>query len=201
MAGAPRILAAFVQSTLGAVEQLDAELGARVRRRMPLAVLSDLESASRISWVPIEWDVALTECIYAEAGHARAREIFRRNLAGALEAPFLRTFVQGALRLLGGGPSPDRIFGWSARVWSQISRDCGELRFEADGPRSARLALQAAPEAALASAVWLDGMAAAIEAGFALTDAKGTAALESRDPKSRRASFRLEWVAADDGAA
>jgi len=74
------------------------------------------------------------------AGAVRARELFRRNLTGALDAPVLRSLAQGALRILGA--SPARVFGWAPKVYGQLFRDAGEMRFERDAPGSARLELE-----------------------------------------------------------
>jgi hypothetical protein len=197
MAG-PRILAGFVQGTLAAVSAQDPALGERVRARLAPATRERLARASRIAWVALELDVELTHAIYAELGAVRARELFRRNLSGALEAPVLRSLAQGALRLFGA--SPARLFGWAPKVYAQIYRDAGAMRFALDAPGSARLELTELPPAVAASRSYLDGMAAAVAAGFDLMGVKGEVRLESHEPAAARARFRLEWDEDASGA-
>jgi hypothetical protein len=187
----PRILAGFVQGTLAAVSALDVELGKRVASRLAPETRDRLTQSSRIAWLELAIDVELTHAIYAELGPARAQELFRSNLAGALDAPVLRSLAQGALRLFGA--SPARVFGWAPKAYSQLFRDAGVMRFVLDAPGSARLELEALPSCAAESTPYLDGIAASIAGGFDFIGAKGEVCIESHSPAARRASFRLEW--------
>jgi hypothetical protein len=187
----PRILAGFVQGTLAAVRARDAEMGERVAARLAPETHARLIQASRIAWLELAVDVELTHAIYAELGPTRARELFRSNLTGALDAPVLRSLAQGALRLFGA--SPARVFGWAPKAYSQLYRDAGLMRFVLDTPGSARLELEALPACVAESARYLDGIAASIAGGFDFMGAKGEVCIESHTPAARRASFRLEW--------
>ena len=193
----PRILAGFVQGTLAAVSERDPELGERVTARLAPETRERLAHTSRIAWLPLAVDVELTHAIYAELGPARAREIFRRNLTGALDAPVLRSFTQGALRLFGA--SPARVLGWAPKVYAQILRDAGEMRFELDAPGSARLELERLPACVAESADYLDGIAAAIGGGFDFLNEKGEVRMEAHTPAAGRATFRLDWDEDDEG--
>ena len=187
----PRILAGFVQGTLAAVSALDPELGERVAARLAPETRDRLTQASRIAWLALAVDVELTDAIYAELGSARAQELFRANLTGALDAPVLRSLAQGALRIFGA--SPARVFGWAPKAYAQLYKDAGVMRFEQDAPGSARLELEALPACVAESARYLDGIAASIAGGFDFMGEKGEVCIESRSPAARRASFRLEW--------
>jgi hypothetical protein len=189
----PRILAGFVQSTLAGVP---AAARAGVRARLAPATLSSVEGSSRLSWVAIEVDVELTHAIYAELGAGRARELFRKSLSSALEAPILRSLVQGALRIFGA--TPERFYGWAPKAYAQLFRDAGEMRFEPDEPGSARLELSGLPPVVAASRDYLDGMGAAVAAGFDVLGVKGEVTLERLDTGAGRACFRLLWEEADE---
>jgi hypothetical protein len=185
------MLASFVQSTLGAVERHDPALGAAVRTRLSAATREALAQASAISFVPIGLDVELTEALFECAGEERAREILRDNLAASFDAPFLHSFVSAALRVL--GRSPERLMKWAPKVWGQIYRNGGEMRFVSEGEGAARLELEHLPPAIAASRRYLVGMAASVEAGFALADVDGEAVLVEHDPAAGRAAVRLAW--------
>ncbi len=184
----PRILAGFVQGTLAGLEPATQE---RVRERLSVATLATLERSSRLAWLPIEIDVEVTHAIYAELGSGRAHELFRRNLSAALDTPILRSLAQGALRLFGA--SPTRLFGWAPKVYAQLFRDAGQMRFESDEPGSARLELSRLPAAVAESREYLDGVAGSIAAGFDFMGRKGEVTIERLDPAGRRACFRLAW--------
>jgi hypothetical protein len=184
----PRILAGFVQGTLAALEP---EVRERVRARLAPDTLGTLERSSRLAWLPIEIDVELTDAVYAELGAARAHALFRRNLTAALDTPILRSLAHGALRLFGA--SPERLFGWAPKAYMQLYRDAGAMRFESDGPGAARLELSLLPAAVAASRDYLDGVAAAVAAGFDLMGVDGEVRIERLDPAGRRACLRLQW--------
>ena len=190
----PRILAGFVQGTLAG---LDPASGSRVRMRLTPETAARLERSSRLAWLPIEVDVELTHAIYAELGPGRAHELFRRNLSAALDSPILRSLAQGALRLFGA--SPERLFAWAPKAYSQIYRDAGVMRFQSEPPGVARLELSELPPAIASSQPYLDGVAGSIAAGFDLIGLKGEVTLERFDPPRRRASFLLEWEDVEPG--
>ena len=186
----PRILASFVKSALDGADRQDRRLGERVRARLDDAARAALDAAGPVSFVPVELDVRVTEALFAEAGETRAREILRENLLVTFDAPILSSFVAGALRLLGRNPA--RLFGWSAKVWGQLYRDCGAIRFVRDGDDAGRLELSDLPTCVAASRPYLAGMEAAFDAAFALMDAEGAVRLAEVDPAGR-ASFDLSW--------
>jgi hypothetical protein len=191
----PRILAGFVQGTLAG---LDPASALRVRARLAPETLALLERSSRLAWLPIEIDVELTQAIYGELGSGPAHELFRRNLSAALASPILRSLAQGALRLFGA--SPERVFAWAPKAYTQIYRDSGAMRFQAEGAGVARLELSELPPAIAASRNYLDGVAGSIAAGFDLMGVKGEVEIERFDPLGRRACFRLEWEDAEPEA-
>ena len=184
----PRILAGFVQGTLAG---LDPASALRVRARLAPESLAVLERSSRLAWLPIEIDVELTNAIYIELGAGRAHELFRRNLSAALDSPILRSLAQGALRLFGA--SPERVFAWAPKAYTQIYRDSGAMRFRSEGAGVARLELSELPPAIATSRNYLDGVAGSIAAGFDLMGVKGEVEIERFDPLGRRACFRLDW--------
>jgi len=186
----PRILASFVKSVLDGADRSDRRLGERVRARLDDGARDALAAAGPVSFVPVELDVAVTEALFAEAGEERAREILRENLLLTFDAPILSSFVSGALRLL--GRDPGRLFGWSAKVWGQLYRDCGAVRFVRAGDEAGRLEFDELPACVVASPPYLSGMEAAFDAAFALMDVDGAVRLAGIEPGGR-AVFELTW--------
>jgi hypothetical protein len=191
MASGPRIFAGFVRSSLDAVDRIDAALGRRVRARLAAETARVLDEASPVSYVPVALDVEVTECLFAEAGAARACEVMRQNLAITFESPLLSALVSGALRLLGRAPA--RTFSWSSKFWSQLYRDAGTLSYFAETPTSGRLELRELPACMAASDNYLLGMAAAVGATFELLGVEGDAQLGRVDVEARRADIQLSW--------
>lgn len=184
----PRILAGFVHSTLDA---MPADVADRVRARLAPETLAALGAASRIAWVPIAYDVEVTDALYLEVGPERARAFLRDNLRKSFDLPVLRGLLDTALRLL--GRDPERVLRWAPKVWSQLFRDVGSLRFEVSGPGEARLVLSDLANDVLRSIPWLDGTAGAVTAVFDVLRVDGEARLEGPDRAARRAVLVLRW--------
>jgi hypothetical protein len=193
MARQPRIFAAFVRSSLDAVDRVDASLGARVRARLQPETRRALEEASAVSFVPVEIDVDVTESLFAEAGHARACEVLRENLSLTFESPLLSTLVSGGLRLLGRAPA--RLLGWSSKFWTQLYRDAGTMDFVADGSHAGRLVLRDLPACIVDSQPYLLGMAAALGAAFEMMGVEGEASLGEVHVAARSAAILVSWKA------
>lgn len=58
------MIAAFCRGSLEAIDAYDRDLAARVRAAVDPAVLAQVESASRLSWLPVELDVELTRAVF-----------------------------------------------------------------------------------------------------------------------------------------
>lgn len=191
MARQPRIFAGFVRSSLDTVDRVDAALGARVRARLQPETTRALTEASAVSFIPVEFDVDVTESLFAEAGTVRGCEVMRENLSLTFESPLLSTLVSGGLRLL--GRSPARLLGWSSKFWAQLYRDAGTMDFVADGTHAGRLLLRDLPPCIAASRPYLLGMAAALGAAFEMMDVDGEAVLGDVDAAACSAEIRVAW--------
>jgi hypothetical protein len=191
MAPGPRIFATFVRSTLDTIDRHDAALGARVRARLAPTTVATLASASAVSYVPVELDVEVTECLFAEAGAGTACDVLRENFSISLDSPLLSALVHGALRLF--GRSPGRVLRWSSRMWSQLYRDAGSVEWIDDGPTSGRLEMRDLPACIAGSRPYLVGMAAAIDASFETMGVHGEVRVERSDAAARSATLRVDW--------
>ena len=191
----PRILGSFVQGTLEAIDRRDPDLGRRVRERMRSETRQAIAGASRIAFVPVDLDAELTECLFEIAGPERAREIFRRNLADTLNSPLFRSFMSMALRLR--GRRPGRLLDWCSKVWNQIYRDAGDMRFVALGEREGRIELSGLPPVLTRDPRYVDGIAATVSAIFDILEMDGGAELKALDPASGRAIISVAWDPGD----
>lgn len=150
-------------------------------------MLGVIETASAISWLPVEVDVELTECFFQVAGAERARRAFREAIAQAIERPLL----EGALGIF--GRDPVKILRWVPKAWSLIYRDCGEMRCAQAGEGSARLELGLLPEPIVHSRFHLTATAATLPAFFDWLGIEGRVRLEGPCATTRTATFHLSW--------
>ena len=122
--------------------------------------LEELESASRVGWLPLRVDVELTECFFEVAGEERALQILRDNMAHTFDSMVLKPLLDGAFGIF--GRSPAKILRWTPKVWSLLYRDCGELTLAKSDDHSAVLEATNLPPELVANADYMKGLAAAI---------------------------------------
>jgi len=184
----PRILASFLHGTLEAIDQIDADLGRRVRAELKPESLDEIQNAWAASWLPIRLDVELTEAFFRLAGSARGCQAMRQNLVATYQAPILRPLIEGALRVL--GRHPGKILRWAPRAWSLLFRDLGEMEVEVREDH-ATVRISGLPPEVAESREYLLGSAAAIASVFDLTGYQGTC--ELRQHGEGQARFEVRW--------
>jgi len=191
MSASPRMLAGFVQSSLEAIEGMDAALGREVRARLKPETRKAIESASAIGLVSVDLDVELTECFFAVAGAARARAALRENLRASFDRPVLRPVLDGAFAVF--GRSLAKMFGWAPKVWGLIYRDAGEMVVSEAREGWVRLDLIDIPLVISASPNYLYGSAEIFAGFFDVARVDGTVRLIGPDLANRSAGFELSW--------
>ena len=185
----PQALAAFVQVLLQTIENKSAGLASRVRAEMDPAVLKDIETASRISWLPLGHHVALTECTYHEGSRGQGSEICRQAVLESFAQPFLSPIIRGALTVL--GPSMADFSRWTPKAWVALFRGVGELAWVPGGAGASTLLLAPAHPQILRSPDYIEGIAGSFSALFEITHTTGTIRARADDS---RVIFDLTWT-------
>jgi hypothetical protein len=186
------MIAAFCRGSLEAIDAFDRDLAVRVRAAVDPAALIQIESASRLSWLPVELDVELTRAVFATVGVSRAQDIFRRGMIDGLGAPLLRPLRAAAGALFGG--SVKDVFGWAPRVWSTIYKDCGVVTLEDRGPASLDMRLTELPAVIVHDANYLLGSAATVEGVLESFKIDGRVDLIGPRLADNSALLRVRWV-------
>lgn len=175
----PRVLAAFAQIHLQVIEKQSAELAKRVREVMDPDALQAIEKASRISWVPLAYHIALTECTFREGNRSQASEICRLTVLESFSQPFLKPLFHGALTVL--GPSLDQFARWTPKAWSSLFREVGELSWLPDNAGSGCLQLDNTHPLIMESPEYIEGLASAFSAFFEVTKSSGSIRTRATD--------------------
>jgi hypothetical protein len=183
------MLASFVQGSLSAIDDLDADLGRQVRAAMKPETLEELESASRVSWLPLHCDIELTRCFFEVAGEKRALQALRDNMANALNSSVLKPLLDGAFAIF--GRSPAKILRWTSKVWSLLYRHCGQMTLAKSDERSAVLEATDLPPELVADAKYMTGITAAILGFFEVLGVD--AQCELQELRKAGASFLVTW--------
>ena len=179
MADTPRVLAAFVQMHLQVITGRSPALAKHLREVVDPGVLKEIETASRISWVPLEHHVTLTECTYGAGDRPLASEICRLTVLESFDQPFLKPLFRGALAVL--GPSLDRFARWTPKAWYTLFRDVGPLSWIPGEPGSGSLRIASPNRQILDSPDYIEGLASAFSAFFEVTRSTGTIRTQASD--------------------
>lgn len=179
--------ASHIQENVRALAQLGPEREREARARISAATMDAVMSANRVAWLPIEYDVEITEAV-GSLGASATRDWSREAMLKTIDGPLFRAFVTGALNLFGSAAGMYlRLF---VRGYSQIYRHCGTLQLIDEDVNSLTLRLVDAPASILKSEAYLEGLAGAFESSFALGNAKGHIDVAIR---STHCDFRCAW--------
>jgi len=148
-----------LKANLESLDDLGAEHAARVRAEAA-GIVSAIQAAVSVAWLPIELDVELTDAVERVAGRARMREWSRNAIVRSTEGPLLRPMLSALTRM---GMTPHSAFKRVPYGWSLIYRGCGDLSYEAVGPKEVLIIQRDAPRAILDSPSYVHGIAAAFE--------------------------------------
>ena len=131
----------------------------RFAERVGPAVIQELETAPRMSWLPVEYDVLMVEEVFATAGREGLVELTQCSIAQTIDTPVLHTFLQEALRVF--GPGPGTVMRAATRVYEHLYRNCGVWRYdEEDGT----IRHEGVPQSMLASEPYIEVLGRALEA-------------------------------------
>jgi hypothetical protein len=186
----PRMRANHIQQNVESLDLLGPDVARAVKAAVGAELLEKIEKATRVEWLPVEVDVALTEAVARTTGEDGVRKWSRAALVASVEAPFLRPIVKTAIALF--GLTPASLLRHAPTGWKQVYLDCGVIRFESVSDKHVRLHLDGAPLQMTESKPYLVGTAGAWEAAFDIARAEGgEVTLEVPSPVA--AVFDVTW--------
>jgi hypothetical protein len=184
MVDVPRVRANLIMTAMEAIDSLDPDEARRVRELLPRQTLREIESATRMDWLPFEFDIQILEATLHVLGPERFRELRHRTTINSAHSPFLSSVLAGALHLFGA--SPLAAFRLVPRVYTMITKDAGIVRAEDIDAKRLRLAYENVPAVMMASSAWRTTVALDTEAVFELVRARGTVVVDAWEPERGR---------------
>jgi len=121
----PEIRASWTRRVLRAADELPEGIGPEIRRRVPPAILSRLEQAGPLAWLPGEVHATVIQSVHDSIGDARYAEMVRAMTLDGLNRPLFGPLARGAVGLFGRSAAGlERMF---PRGWGLVSRGCGKI--------------------------------------------------------------------------
>ncbi len=184
--------ARHLQEWLDNIEREEDPWRAKFFAAVPDEMRREIESANRVSFLPVAYHVKLADILLDAFGETRAHAYYRRAFAGSLRGPFFGPLVRTGTRVL--GLTPASFLRWASRGWDSSFRNCGSLVGEVLSPTSGRLHYKDLPAVCTASDAWLDS---AQGSAYGVLDLLGTVGIVRID-KGRRSvgglDLHLEWT-------
>jgi hypothetical protein len=171
----PRMRASYIQGNLHALELLGPEHAARIHAALGPGLTRTIRQASRVDWLPLSVDLALTAAVFREVGIEGLRAWGRNALLVSADGPLLRPILRAAISLF--GLTPLSLLRHMPMAWRQVYQECGVVRVEQVTPRELRIHVDGLPEAMAEDTPYLEGIAGAIEGALQLARSKGTVSL------------------------
>lgn len=140
-------------SVLGAREEL-------ARSRLDV-VLKGLAGLSRVDWIPVAWDIELSQVVAELGGLGAVRAVNAQAMLLSLDRPLIRPFVSVGVSLF--GLSPGTLIRLLPRIWAGTTKDLGRIEVPELKDDAGRVAFLGVPPEATADAALLEGICGIFE--------------------------------------
>jgi hypothetical protein len=188
----PTFRARHLQEWLQNVEREEDPWRAKFFAAIPADIRIAIESANRVSFLPIAYHVKLADILLEAFGETRAHAYYRRAFAASLRGPILGPLFRTGTRLL--GLTPASFLRWASKGWDSSVRNSGRLVGEVHGPTSGSLHYHELPHVCTASDAWIESAQGSAYGVLDMLRVPGIVRLD----KSRRLAggfdLHLEWT-------
>ena len=186
------IRASLAKQTLAELRRLDGPEHRKVLELTGETIITRVESASRIEWLPVELHFATLRAMNEVMGLEAGTELFHGLFSSLVEGPAFAALVRG-LRAI-GIRSPASFLKPTPRSLPMIFRDCGRVEFESVDERCALHKFRGVPSNFFEPSLrWPRYAAASGRTAFEFSDTSGTVTLEDERPELGSFDLRYEW--------
>ena len=191
-ANAPSVQASYMKNLftalaalgrLEAVEQADPDL------------LLEVDAAARVSWLPVDLNVRMVEAVAAKFGEQRGIELLAECVYRQFDTPLWKSFVGGAMRLL--GTDPGLLGRFLPEALQLVFKSCGRWSVDNTGDTELTVSVRELPAALARHRLWLRSLATGMTPLFTLCGCDGTSRLADVNEADGTARYVLAWKPRD----
>jgi hypothetical protein len=188
----PEVRCGQIRSKLKSLDLLGPEVKKLVLERFSKATMQTIQKAKDDQWVPVEYNIELTEAVAAEAAEEGVFEWSRKAVTYSIKSSVVGPFFLAALNMFKFKPSS--VLKLAPQLWKSIYRNCGEVSNVEISPGCTNLIIKGLPLVMLKSRPYLIGIAAFIQALGEFGDAAESKAVLSRySEEDRSATIEFKW--------
>jgi hypothetical protein len=185
--------AVHTQMLLRSIERLPAADRDAVRALAGRATLAEVDAVLPVAWHPMALHMRLSDAARDVVGPERNVALWSDTMAASFERPLLKGFVQMSTSLF--GLTPPSLLRQGDRIYGQLTRDLGALRFDADASGSSgEVTLRGFPADRFRFVCYVEGLQGCIAACFPLAGGRGEVAVADQDEGRGDVRYRLRWM-------
>jgi hypothetical protein len=188
--GAPQLRASVVKQVLDGVDRLEPSEAKRIRSLVAPQVLEQIETATRVEWVPYELHLRLEEAVLEVLGRERYLAFRSQHTSRLTESPALRQVLSGVLSLF--GVSPRRVYHMVPRVYYNMCRGAGDVEI-IDEPTGVRIVYTGVPASLVSNHCWRLGLIGTFRTMLIMTRTEGTVEVIEHDVNTGHVVIKSMW--------
>lgn len=186
----PAIRAGVLQGNLVAFGSLGRTAQVEILGAVDPQILAAIKRASRIAWLPIHYDLHLTDIVVAAVGEAGLNEWARAAMLQSLETPLLQPLARAAFRLF--GVSPGALLRAVPSGWKATFRNMGTVVYTSR-TNAGQLRITGVPEPLMEDLTYMNAMCGNFMALLDVAGVDGSANVTHVDERERSITYVVDW--------
>ncbi len=177
-----------------ALELLDPAVRMAILKRFPQATLQNIYQSKDSEWLPLEYDIQLSDCMMAEVSEEEYFKFCVNTTKLLIESSLLGPFVRSLLHLF--RISPKSILKIAPRIWNRCYRNCGTVSISEKTMGCIEILLSDLPSIFMESKHYIIAIVGFIHTLAEFSGAKNAKVVLEQQSKSKRNTvINLFWDA------
>jgi len=181
-----------LKSNLEAVALLSEEQKGQVIRGISSEVLESIENEGRTGWLPVAYDLEMTEAVWRVVGDSGVHEWGRESTVKAMQTSLIGSLLHGAVKLF--KMDPETALKIAPMAWKSSFRNFGKITYQMIRDNQVELRLVDMPLDQVNSRPYFLGFAGAFEAFIVLGGFRGSVVMESVSKADKQVVFKGTWI-------
>jgi hypothetical protein len=122
----PQVRANWLKLVIHSAKRAPQSVGGPILALVPDDMRHEIRVAGRLAWLPATRFVQLTNAVVEALGPEEATRFWRQMMRLAIDVPFMRPLLNGALFLW--GDTPAGLVRRTPHAWHLVARNCGDFK-------------------------------------------------------------------------
>ncbi|WP_394836984.1 hypothetical protein LVJ94_08755 [Pendulispora rubella] len=187
----PRMRAGQLHEALALIDELPPPVARAIRAKYNAKYLQEIEQATRLTWIPIEYGVEMAVAYHEVLGEKDTFLWGRATMLRVTEKPWIRHLRDTAVRLF--GLTPKGLYRFAPRFWDAVYSHSGELVCVPRAEGAVTIVLNNIPRAMIEAHGHLITMSGAFAAALEFCEVRGDVWLRPVVAGDNRCTYDVIW--------